>query len=187
MTPKWMEGLDTLCKCRHSNPKPGLTWSLFLAPGALEDTAFRLFQAGFFLEDIAGLDTADGLVAVYHLSAYTGFERVALYVVVPRGNASVPSIGAVYSGALWHERETMDFFGIRFTGHPDPKPLLLPDDMTEHPLIKEDKNRTALKDLLDFGEIVEKDPDFLFFEEPGLPPGEPKPPGETPKITEEGS
>ena len=71
----------------------------------------------------------------------------------------------VYSGAIWHERESMDFFGIRFSGHPDPKPLLLPEDMTEHPLQKEEKDRAPLRDLLDPGEIVEKDPEFLFFEE----------------------
>ena len=82
MIPKWLEGLKTLCKCRHDPSKTGLTWGVFLSPDNLEDAVLRLFQAGFFLEDISGLDTTDGFAAVYHLSDYTGFDRVALYVIV---------------------------------------------------------------------------------------------------------
>jgi NADH-quinone oxidoreductase subunit C len=178
MTPEWMDGLKTLCKCRHTFKKAGVTWGLFLSPGALVDAARRLFQSGFFLEDISGLDSADGLVAVYHLSVYSGADRVALYVIVPHDDPKMPTISAVYSGALWHEREAMDFFGIQFISHPDPKPLLLPEDMTEHPLIKEDKDRALLKDLLDPGEIVERAPDFLFFEESNSLTEESKPEGQ---------
>ena len=177
MTPEWMDGLKTLCKCRHNFKKTGITWGLFLSPGSLVDAAQRLFQSGFFLEDISGLDSANGFVAVYHLSPYSRPDRVALYVILPHDDPQIPSISAVYSGALWHERETMDFFGIHFTDHPDPKPLLLPEDMTCHPLRKEEKARAPLKDLLDPGEIVERDPGFLFFEEFNLPTEESKPEG----------
>lgn len=174
MMPEWMEGLKTLCKCRHPFEKTGVAWGLFLSPDALVDAALRLFQTGFFLEDISGLDSEDGLVAVYHLSPYSGPDRVVLYVILPHEDPQIPSISAVYNGALWHEREAMDFFGIHFTGHPDPKPLLLPEDMTEHPLQKEDKDRVLLKDLLDPGEIVDRNPDFLFFEEMDSSIEEPK-------------
>jgi len=181
MMPKWMEGLKTLCTCRHDPSKTGLTWGVFLSPDNLKDAVLRLFHAGFFLEDISGLDTTDGFVAVYHLSVYSGLDRVALYVIVSGEDPSIPSISAVYSGALWHERETKDFFGIRFTGHPDPRPLLLPEDMVDHPLLKEDKNRAALRDLLDPGEIVERDSDFLFFEGPDSPADDAKPDGGRPE------
>lgn len=175
MTPTWMEGLKILCKCRHDFQKTGITWGIFLSPDTLVDGALRLFQAGFFLEDISALDSKNGFVAVYHLSSYSEAERVAFYVILPHNDPQLPSIGTVYSGALWHEREAMDFFGIHFTGHPDPKPLLLPEDMTDHPLIKENKNRVLLKDLLDPGEIVERDPGFLFFEAVVSSTEEPKP------------
>ena len=178
MTPTWMEGLNILCKCRHDFQKTGITWGLFLSPGTLMDGILRLFQAGFFLEDISALDSTNGFVAVYHLSAYSESDRVALYVILPHNDPQIPSISTVYSGALWHEREAMDFFGIHFTGHPDPKPLLLPEDMTDHPLIKENENRAPLKDLLDPGEIVERDPDFLFFEEMDSSTEESKPEGQ---------
>ena len=175
MTPEWMDGLKTLCKCRHKFEKAGITWGLFLASGELVDVARRLFESGFFLEDISGLDSLDGFVAVYHLSPYSGAGRVALYVIVPHEDPKIPSISSIYSGALWHERETMDFFGIQFAGHPDPKPLLLPDDMTEHPLIKEAKDRVPLRDLLDPGEIVERASEFLYFEPADSPIYESKP------------
>lgn len=178
MTPEWMDGLKTLCKCRHPFEKAGITWGLFLASGELVDVGRRLFQSGFFLEDISGLDSEDGLVAVYHLSPYSGRERVALYVILPHDNPQISSISGVYAGALWHEREAMDFFGIQFIGHPDPKPLLLPDDMTEHPLIKEAKDRVPLRDLLDPGEIVERAHDFLCFEPADSPSDESTPPGQ---------
>ncbi|HZP51562.1 NADH-quinone oxidoreductase subunit C, partial [Actinocrinis sp.] len=42
-----------------------------------------------------------------------------------------------YRGANWHERETFEMFGVVFTGHPDLKPLLLPDGFEGHPLRKE--------------------------------------------------
>jgi len=51
----------------------------------------------------------------------------------------VPTISAVFPGANWHERETHDFFGIRFAGHPNLIPLLLPEDADYHPLRKDFK------------------------------------------------
>ena len=47
------------------------------------------------------------------------------------------TISPVFPGANWHERETHDFFGIVFRGHPNLEPLLLPEDATYHPLRKD--------------------------------------------------
>ena len=164
MTPAWMKDLESLCLCRHDFQKNGLTWGMFLSPESLLSTVQSLYQEAFFLEDISTLDAREGFVIVYHLSAYEGPERVALHVILPHHEPQIPSISTVYSGALWHERETMDFFGIRFAGHPDPKPLLLPEDMTDHPLQKKEKDRAPLRDMLNPGEILKREPDFLFFE-----------------------
>jgi len=49
----------------------------------------------------------------------------------------LPTISSVHPGANWHERETHDFFGVQFTGHPDMSPLLLPEDADFHPLRKD--------------------------------------------------
>jgi NADH-quinone oxidoreductase subunit C len=56
---------------------------------------------------------------------------------LPRANAELPTILHVFPGANWHERETHDFFGIRFLGHPNLTPFLLPEDSNFHPLRKD--------------------------------------------------
>ena len=72
--------------------------------------------------------------------AEAGLKRgqgLLLKTAVPRDNAELPTATTVYRGANWHERETFEMFGVVFTGHPDLKPLLLPDGFEGHPLRKE--------------------------------------------------
>jgi NADH-quinone oxidoreductase subunit C len=64
-------------------------------------------------------------------------QGLLLKTLVPRDAAELPSATAVYRGANWHERETFEMFGVVFTGHPDLRPLLLPDGFEGHPLRKE--------------------------------------------------
>ena len=173
-----------VCLCRSDFQETGVSWRLFLSSDALPEAVSLLDEAEYFLEDISCLDTADGFVVFYHFSLFAGPDRVALYVILPHHDPQIPSIGSLYRGALWHERETRDFFGIDFTGHPDMKPLLLPEEMEGHPLVKAEKERVPLKALLDQREIVLRDPDFLFFEELDSPAGVAGPHGETPEAND---
>ena len=77
---------------------------------------------------------------VYDFSRYD-FDlcRVVIRTRIPRSNPVVPTITGIYTGANWHERETHDFFGIDFQGHPHLIPLLLPEDADFHPLLKDFK------------------------------------------------
>ena len=79
----------------------------------------------------------DVLEVVYDFNRYDAVCRVVLRVRTPRNKPRVPSISGLYQGALWHERETHDFFGIDFEGHPCLAPLLLPEDADFHPLLKD--------------------------------------------------
>jgi NADH-quinone oxidoreductase subunit C len=79
----------------------------------------------------------DTLEAVYDFNHYQSFCRVVLRTRVPRSKPEVPTISQIYPGANWHERETHDFFGITFVGHPYLIPLLLPEDADYHPLLKD--------------------------------------------------
>lgn len=79
----------------------------------------------------------DEFEVVYDFNHYQELCRVAIRARVPRSNPELPTISAIYPGANWHERETHDFFGIRFAGHPDLSPLLLPEDADFHPLRKD--------------------------------------------------
>ena len=64
-------------------------------------------------------------------------QGVLLKTLIPRDQATLPSATTVYRGANWHERETFEMFGVEFSGHPDLKPLLLPDGFEGHPLRKD--------------------------------------------------
>jgi len=79
----------------------------------------------------------DDLEAVYDFNHYEEFCRVVIRVRTPRNNPVIPTISDIYQAAHWHERETHDFFGIKFAGHPYLVPLLLPEDAAFHPLLKD--------------------------------------------------
>jgi NADH-quinone oxidoreductase subunit C len=74
---------------------------------------------------------------VYGLLSLSRNARLDLKVEVGEDNPRVPSVTAVWPTADWHERETYDFYGIEFTGHPDLRRILLPFDWVGWPLRKD--------------------------------------------------
>ena len=77
------------------------------------------------------------LHAVYHLRSITHNRRVRLEVVAADSHPHIPSIVSVYPTNDWHERETFDFFGIIFDGHPHLTRIQMPDDWQGHPQRKD--------------------------------------------------
>ena len=77
------------------------------------------------------------LHAVYHLLSITHNRRIRLEVAAPDADPHVPSLFAVYPTNDWHERETYDFFGIVFDGHPALTRIQMPDDWPGHPQRKD--------------------------------------------------
>ena len=77
------------------------------------------------------------LHAVYHLLSITHNRRIRLEVTCPDADPHLPSVVAVYPTADWHERETWDFFGIQFDGHPALMRIQMPDDWPGHPQRKD--------------------------------------------------
>ncbi len=83
-------------------------------------------------------EAGDKLEVVYDYNRTDGeLCRIVVRCRLDRNAPEVPTISTVSPGANWHERETHDFFGIVFTGHPDLSPLLLPEDADFHPLLKD--------------------------------------------------
>ncbi|NWG33016.1 MAG: NADH-quinone oxidoreductase subunit C [Chloroflexi bacterium] len=74
---------------------------------------------------------------IYQLSSLTKNIVLQLRVPVNGDQPRIPTAVRVYEVANWRERELMDMFGIEAEGHPDPRKLLLPDDMEGHPLRKD--------------------------------------------------
>ncbi|AXK78462.1 MULTISPECIES: NADH-quinone oxidoreductase subunit C [Mycobacteriaceae] len=77
------------------------------------------------------------LHAVYPLMSITHNRRIRLEVTAPDADPHVPSLFSVYPTTDWHERETYDFFGIIFDGHPSLTRIEMPDDWVGHPQRKD--------------------------------------------------
>jgi NADH-quinone oxidoreductase subunit C len=101
--------------------------------------AEQLDKEGLSLDTITGVDwMAEGqMEVVYDYFHPAKALRVVVRTRIPRDNPEIATIHKVFPGANWHERETHDFFGIRFLGHPNLTPFLLPEDADYHPLRKD--------------------------------------------------
>jgi NADH-quinone oxidoreductase subunit C len=74
---------------------------------------------------------------IYHLYSTRRHHRVRLKVRVPESDPTSASLTPVWRGMNWHERETWDLYGIRFTGHPNLKRVLMYEEFVGHPLRKD--------------------------------------------------
>jgi NADH/F420H2 dehydrogenase subunit C len=87
---------------------------------------------------ITGVDYPDRFEVVYHLySMENGGGPVILKVHTARDDPEVPSVISVWPGADWQEREVWDLMGIRFSGHPNMKRILMWEGFEGHPLRKD--------------------------------------------------
>ncbi len=160
MTAEWAKDLPVISRSKMSPDRTGTVESAFIHAQDLLNAVRRLYDAGYFIEDLSVVDTSDGFLVVYHFDHYTAPGRIALRVLVSHETPEVPSISGVFSGADWHERECHDFFGVIFTGHPNPLPLLLPEDADFHPLLKNSAERKRLSELMTPGEVEVSTPAF---------------------------
>lgn len=109
-----------------------------------------------FLTDICGIhypeEKEKEIGIIYHLHNLEDNIRVRIKSFFSRENAEVETITDLYSGANWMERETFDFYGIKFKGHPDLRVIVNSEDLGYHPLLKEyaleDGTRTDKNDTM---------------------------------------
>jgi NADH-quinone oxidoreductase subunit C len=81
---------------------------------------------------------------VYHLFSMKHKHSLVLKAMLPRWQGpglddlpEIPSVAGVWSTADWHERECYDLLGVRFTGHPNLRRILCPEDWVGHQLRKD--------------------------------------------------
>lgn len=106
-----------------------------------------------FLTDITAVhypEKKHGIAVVYHLHSMVKGIRVRIKVYIDEQHPTIPTATSVWNGANWMERETYDFFGVKFEGHPDLRRILNMDDLGVFPMLKqyplEDPNRVDKKD-----------------------------------------
>ena len=92
------------------------------------------------LVDVTAVDYGDArpLEVVYQLWSIPRREALRVKCELPLSRLSIASVTSLWSTANWLEREVYDLFGIEFTGHPDLRRILMPDNYAEgHPLRKD--------------------------------------------------
>ncbi len=82
-------------------------------------------------------DVGQELHATIPLMSITHNRRIRLEVAAPDTDPHIPSLFSLYPAVDWHERETYDFFGIVFDGHPSLTRIEMPDDWVGHPQRKD--------------------------------------------------
>jgi len=105
-----------------------------------------------FLTDLTAVHFPEKnqIAVVYHLHSMVSGVRVRVKVFLHENDVTIPTASTLWNSANWMERETYDFFGIKFEGHPDLRRILNMDDLGVHPMLKqyplEDPNRVDKKD-----------------------------------------
>ncbi len=134
-------------RLRAAFPDLGLRF----APGGVPATfvpAERLVEVSQFLRDdpdlrfdylasVTAVDYLDRIEVVYEVRSLSRHADAAVRVAADRDDPTVPSVTGVWAGANWQEREVYDLMGVRVSGHPDLRRILLYDEFDGHPLRKD--------------------------------------------------
>lgn len=105
-----------------------------------------------FLTDITAVHypETNQIAVVYHVHSMVSGIRVRIKVFLKENDPTIPTASTLWNAANWMERETYDFFGVKFEGHPDLRRILNMDELGVHPMLKqyplEDPNRVDKKD-----------------------------------------
>jgi len=114
---------------------------------ATKNTAVVLFLKNnpdlnfHFLTDLCGIhypdnDDAHQFAVVYHLHNWVENKRIKIKAYLD-SDPKIKTVSTIFSSANWMERETWDFYGIDFIGHPNQIRILNMDEMISHPMRKE--------------------------------------------------
>jgi NADH-quinone oxidoreductase subunit C len=95
-----------------------------------------------FLTDLCGVHYPDNVLerqfaVVYHMHNWYENKRIKIKVFINGETPEIKTLTNIFPSSNWMERETYDFYGINFIGHPQLKRILNMDEMVSHPMRKE--------------------------------------------------
>jgi NADH-quinone oxidoreductase subunit C len=141
-----------IARLRERFGPEGFTTSVFRDNHRVIVPAERLYELMRFLKEECGFDLLVELTAADYLRYPEARDRYGILYVV-RNTATgvqlvvktlandpdpaVPSVFSLWKGSDWMEREVYDMYGVVFTGHPDLRRILLPEEFTAFPLRKD--------------------------------------------------
>lgn len=80
---------------------------------------------------------AGKMEVIYTLYSIPNHLTLHLRVILDRSSPTISSVSSIWRTGDWHEREAFDLLGIQFSGHPDLRRILLPEDWEGYPLRKD--------------------------------------------------
>ncbi len=126
--------------------RSGAEWAVIAPEGIREVVSFLKNDPELEFKLFLSMDAVDRLLlpkneprfeVVYFFHSVKRNEHVRLKVLVAEEVSELPSISSIFQGANWFERFVWDFYGLRFTGHPDLRRILLYEEFKGHPLRKD--------------------------------------------------
>jgi len=125
-----LETSKVLQVCGLLHQTPGLWFDMLACLSAIDD---RDMQRYGVVVHLTSLVYEQQLVLKYYQAATGTPQDSENKYALPE----FPSLSGVWPAAIWHEREAYDLMGLWFTGHPDMRRILLPEDWEGYPLRKD--------------------------------------------------
>lgn len=137
--------------------KSGILFEAIVAESKIAEVARQYLSLGFYLESLTAVDFTECFELAYHFNQWGPANRSCIKVLIDKASNKAPSISSIYKSANWFERELYDMFGIHFTGHPNLKRLLLPENSQIFPLLKSFKGQPKGTDVLESLKLIGED------------------------------
>ena len=132
---------------REDSPDP----SIFVKPdsllGVMKELRNRTEFAFDALQNQTAIHEGENFRVFWVLYSYSRKHKLTVESIISLDKPQISSVAGIWKTADWLERETFDLFGIDFTGHPDLRRIMLPEDWEGFPLRKNYKNPTTYQDV----------------------------------------
>jgi NADH-quinone oxidoreductase subunit C len=146
--------------------KCGYHLEVALSSDQVRDFAKMMRDDNFYLDFVTAVHVKPSFQVVYQFGHFDQACRVNAKAIASKDD-SISTISDIFQGANWHERETHDFYGVTFIGHPDLRTLILSEEDADlKPLLKNEDKLVGIEEITrKTGDDAEKKPEKTKLEE----------------------